>query len=221
MTKEYAKCADESDVFRSFLVRDAQYVGNLEFPVLHTSHLLPHKLITFSQALHSHDFDAWVVFYETDAKFNCIWNRPHTYLPILKRFRGVITPDFSLYRSMPLVVQGAMKYRSHALAHWWSMHGIEIIPNVRFSTPASYAFAFDGIDRDSTVAVGTHGCMKRNEDRQYFMAGFRKMLTVLRPRNIIIYGTVSLELSAAAKAADACIHVFPSQCAMAHQKKVG
>ena len=219
MTNSYRKILNETDVFRSFLVRNATYDGKLEFPMLHTSHLIPKKVITFSEALHSREYDAWVVFYEDDAKLMRVWNNPRKYLRILKRFRGVISPDFSLYRNMPLIMQGWMKYMSNALAHWWSDRGIEIIPNVRFSTPDSYEFAFDGIEHNSTVAIGTHGCMKRHEDKKYFMDGFHKMLEVLQPKNIIIYGTVPQEIAAAAKDAGAHIHAFPSQCAIAHKKK--
>ena len=49
-----------------------------------------------------------------------IWNQPYKYLKILKRFKGVISPDFSLYRKMPLCMQKWSTYQGRALAHWWS-----------------------------------------------------------------------------------------------------
>ena len=88
-------------VFRSFLVEHSNYSGWLELPTIKTSDLLPHKVITFSKAMRKNcsDFDSWVVFYEADKCFERLWNNPRQYISKLKRFQGVITPDFSIYRN--------------------------------------------------------------------------------------------------------------------------
>ena len=93
------------DVFKSYLVANATYDGFLEIPTIEYGIYRPKKLISFSKAISSHDYDCWVHFYEDDAAFERIWNNPTKYLPILKRFAGVISADFSLYRDMPLVMQ--------------------------------------------------------------------------------------------------------------------
>ena len=62
-------------------------------------------MIAFSKAISSKDYEQWVHFYEDDHLFERLWNNPRKYLPILERFQGVILPDFSLYRDMPLVMQ--------------------------------------------------------------------------------------------------------------------
>ena len=92
------------DVFHSFLVNNATYDGVLEIPIIKPTNQLPNRLITFSKAMRTNDYDQWVHFYEDDSSFERIWNRPNYYLPLLKKFNGVITPDFSLYRDMPLVM---------------------------------------------------------------------------------------------------------------------
>ena len=93
------------DVFHAFLVKNAEYDGNIEIPKIKVSQDIPEKAILFSKAVRSTDFSSWVCFYEDDASFERIWNNPNKYLPILKKFKGVISPDFSLYRDMPLVMQ--------------------------------------------------------------------------------------------------------------------
>ena len=103
------------DVFHAFLVADATYDGKLEIPCIEPEKTLPNRLIPFSKAARSSDFGAWIHFYEDDVTFERLWNNPHRYLPILKRFAGVITPDFSLYRDMPLVMQHWNIYRSRAV----------------------------------------------------------------------------------------------------------
>lgn len=176
------------DVFHAYLVENADYDGIDEIPCLKTSKKIPQGIITFSQALNSCDYDKWVAFYEHDVKFVRIWNNPRRYLEILKRFQGVISPDFSLYRNMPLCMQKWSTYQGRALAHWWQENGIEVIPNIRFADKRTYDFCFSGIERNSTVAVGTHGCIKKIEDRQEFISGLSEMVKRLTPTTIIVYG---------------------------------
>lgn len=180
------------DIFNSFLVRDAEYDGEMELPVLKTSDMLPEGVITFSKAMSSKskkDYEKWIVFYEYDSEFERLWNNPEAYLKKIKKFKGVISPDFSLYRNMPLVMQIWDTYKGRALATWMQKNGIEIIPNVRFGDERTYEFCFDGIEKNKTVAVGTHGCIKRKDDKEYFKKGLSELVKRLSPKNIIVYGT--------------------------------
>lgn len=90
------------DVLNSFLVENADYEGCFELSKLKTSTLFPEKVITFSKAMGRNfkDFDCFVIFYEDDKKFERLWNNPKQYLSKLKKFKGVISPDFSLYRNI-------------------------------------------------------------------------------------------------------------------------
>lgn len=178
------------DVFHSFLVEDADYEGYIELPKIKTSNLIPEKLVPFSKAMSKswNDYDCWIMFYEHDVKFERLWNNPKRYLEKLKKFKGVISPDFSLYRNMPLVMQQWNTYRSRALAVWLQNNGIEVIPNVRFGDERTYEFCFDGIEKSKTVAIGTHGCIRSRIDRDYFKKGLATMVKRLSPKTIIVYG---------------------------------
>ncbi len=178
------------DVFRSFLVESADFDGYIELPVIKTSDRLPYKLITFSKAMSGKctDYDNWIIFYEHDKGFERLWNNPKQYINKLKKFKGVISPDFSLYRKMPLCMQMWNTYRSRALAVWFQANGIEVIPNVRFGDERTFYFCFDGIEKNKTVAVGTHGCIKRREDKIFFEFGLARMVQMLSPKTIIVYG---------------------------------
>ena len=152
--------------------------------------------MTFSKAMKKSfkDFNYWVVFYEHDAKFERLWNNPKQYLTKLKKFRGVISPDFSLYRNMPLCMQMWNTYRGRAIAYWLKKNGIEIIPNVRFNDERTYSFCFDGIEPFKTVAIGTHGCIKKKADKLYFKKGLKELVRVLCPKTIIVYGVAPDEI---------------------------
>ena len=102
------------DVFKAFLVENASYDGEFEIPCINTSDKLPNKLIPFSKAMHCSDYNQWVCFYESDDKFIHFWRNPKRYLPRLKKFKGIITPDYSLYRDMPYAVQITNTYRGKA-----------------------------------------------------------------------------------------------------------
>ncbi len=179
------------DVFHAFLVENADFDGYIELPVIKTSDKLPEKVVTFSKAMSKSwsDFDCWVVFYEHDKEFERLWNNPKQYLNKLKKFKGVISPDFSLYRNMPLVMQMWNTYRGRALAMWLQNNDVEIIPNVRFGDERTFSFCFDGIEDNKAVAIGTHGCIKRKEDKIFFRVGLARMVQRLSPKIIIVYGS--------------------------------
>ena len=185
------KFNNEHDVFHAFLVENADFDGYIELPFIKTSNKLPEKVVAFSKAMSKgwRDFDCWVVFYEQDFKFERLWNNPKRYLRKLKKFKGVISPDFSLYRNMPLVMQIWNTYRGRAIALWFQNNGIEVIPNMRFGDERTFSFCFDGIEENKTVAVGTHGCIKRKEDKIFFKIGLARMVQRLSPETIIVYGS--------------------------------
>lgn len=179
------------DVFHSFLVENADYEGYFELPKIKTTNIIPEKLVTFSKAMAKTwtDFDYWVMFYEHDIKFERLWHNPRQYLAKLKKFKGIISPDFSLYRNMPLCMQMWNTYRGRALSVWLQNNGVEIIPNVRFNDERTYEFCFDGIEKFKTVAIGTHGCIKGKADREYFKNGLAELVKRLSPKTIIVYGS--------------------------------
>lgn len=164
------------------------------------------------------DFSSWVVFYEHDEKFERFWRNPKQYLDKLKKFKGVITPDFSLYRNMPLVMQMWNTYRGRALAFWLQDNGIEIIPNVRFNDERTYEFCFDGIEKNKTVAVGTHGCLKSREDKKIFKAGLCELVKRLAPQTIIVYGSAPDSIFTQYRVAGINIIVFESEFALSRKR---
>lgn len=182
------------DVFHAFLVHDARYDGKLEIPIIEPEMALPNRLISFSKAMKTDDFDQWVHFYEDDAGFECVWNKPRVYLSRLKKFNGVITPDFSIYRDMPLVMQAWNTYRGRALGHWWQSNDMVVLPNLRMGDERTYEFCCSGIQRGGTVCVGSHGCIKIREERRYFKQGLDVIVNRLKPKCIVVYGSAPKEL---------------------------
>lgn len=177
------------DVFHAFLVKNANYETELEIPSIKSESSIPQKLIPFSKAVSSTDYDCFVHFYEDDASFERIWNKPQKYLHILKKYKGVITPDFSIYRDMPLVMQQWNTYRNRAIGCWLQDNGISVITNVRWGDERTYSFCCAGVPQNGIIAVGSHGCIKLLQERLYFINGLEYSVNTLKPKIIIVYGT--------------------------------
>lgn len=107
----------------------------------------------------------------------------------MKKFRGVISPDFIVYRDMPLVMQQWNIYRSRAIAHWLQENGILVIPNVRYGDERTFEISCAGINKHGIIAIGSHGCIKLLDDRKYFINGLSYVVDKLEPTTIVIYGT--------------------------------
>lgn len=208
------------DVFHAFLVKNANYAGKEEIPCVETSNLLPEKVIPFSKAIRSKEYDSWIHFFEHDQKFEKLWTNPRKYLPIIKRFKGVITPDYSLYYDMPLVMQEWNTYRGKALGHWLAENGVEVIPNVRWGDERTFELATLGVEQNKTIAVGTHGCIKTVEGKRMFIRGFDYVVQALKPKTVIVYGRMPDKIFCLARMSGVKLICFESEFARTHKEGV-
>ena len=177
----------KQDVFKSDLVKGAYFSSTHEFPLIKRSVNKPGAAIPFDKARKSKNYEDWIHFYIDDERFECVWNNPKQYLALLKRFAGVITTDFSLYRSLPISMQIWNTYRNRAIAYWLQSNDVGIVPNIRWGDERTYSFAFEGIEQGGTVAVSTNGCIRKKIDRYYFVKGLEQMILALKPETIVNY----------------------------------
>lgn len=129
-------------------------------------------------------------FFLDDYQFQRIWNMPDCYMQMLKQFRYVMTPDFSLYIDFPLTLQLYNHYRKHWIGAYLQQHNVRVIPTISWADEASFEWCFDGEPVGSTVAVSTVGTSKETASRARFLRGYEEMCRRLRPERIIIYGEV-------------------------------
>lgn len=208
------------DVFHAYMVRNAQFDGVEEIPRVKSTSLIPSRLVQFSKACADKNRNGFVAFYENDDKIEALWNNPQKYLPVLKRFDGVITPDYSLYYDMPYAMQVWNTYRGKAVGAWLNDNGIQTIPNVRWGDERSFELACLGVDKHSTIAVGTHGCIKSLEYKQSFARGFDYVIDKLQPQKVIVYGRAPERLFCIARLYDVEVIAFESDFSLSHKKEV-
>jgi hypothetical protein len=207
------------DTFHAYLVKGAKFTGVEEFPSIESCNEIPENLIPFSHMKDITDYNQFVHFYEEDRKIEPFWNNPNRYLRLIKKFTGIITPDFSLYRDMPLVQQKWNTYRGRALGFWLQKQGVAIIPNIRYSDKRSYSFCFDGVPQNSVIAIGTHGCIKHTSDIDYHRQGIPEMIRRLSPSVIIVYGAAPDKVFAIHRYRGQKIAVYESHTAKIFAKR--
>lgn len=205
------------DYFHGILAREARFCGEWDIPYVESSGIIPNKVISFSKAVSSHDYDSWVVFYENDTTFQRLWNNPEKYLSTLQKYNGVVGPDFSLYGDYPLAIQIFNTYRSRVITHWLKHNGVKVVPNVRWSTEYTYQFCFDGLKQNDIVFIGSHGCSKRNDDKHLFVSGLEEMINRITPNVICIYGTVSPAVNQLICDRNIKLVAFESEFSLAHK----
>ena len=129
----------------------------------------------------------YVHFFLDDHKFEPLWNRPIKTLPPIQFMGQAISPDYSISSEYPLIVNLWQVYRSRWLTRYWQENNIDVIPNVTWLDEESFEYCFLGIPKGCTVAVGTVG-VNSKEKKEQFKKGFEKMIEVIQPKAIVVYG---------------------------------
>ncbi len=129
-------------------------------------------------------------FYVDDKHFNTLWTQFYVYLDRLRFFPSVIGPDFSTYSDWLLDIVRWNIFRNKFVVALLQYYGIDVIPNVSWSLPNSYEFAFEGLPQNSLIAVNSTGVGHNGFSKSLWLQGYKEMLSVLRPKHILRYGSV-------------------------------
>lgn len=63
-----------------------------------------------------------------------------------------------------------------AFGYWYgTLKGGAVINNVRWGKKETFKYCFDGIPKNSIVAVGTYSCIQSKENKYYFRAGLEEL----------------------------------------------
>lgn len=185
---QFNKLTDRQ-TFKDELISGATLVGKYGFPVLERANSIPRQLVPFNKAKTEKDTEnKWVHFFIDDYQFERLWNFPKRYLELLGRFEGVITPDFSMFASMPKAQQIWNCYRNRAIAYWLQNNGIPIVPVVEWAEYSDLEWCLDGLPLKSTLAIGTYSAQKRAINKYGLIKGIEKICLNLFPETLVIYG---------------------------------
>ena len=169
-------------------------VGEYGIPMIEATQYDGADFIGFNYVKSTKDPESKAVhFFLDDYQFNRVWTDPDRYIEMLKRYKYVLTPDFSLYTDFPKALQIYNHYRKHWLGAYWQMFGINVIPTVCWSDQESFEWCFDGEPEQSVVAISSVGTQKSKESKKRFIDGYFEMTKRLKPTHIIFYGSVPEE----------------------------
>ena len=222
------------DMWNAFMVENAEFTEN-DIPIcpsVITSS--PKKIVTWLEAKRIHKemmkkdknyfCDAFICFYIDDQFFDgqrtSIWTFPWLAIRVIKHFKGIITPDFSTFIDFPEPISQFNTYRMRAFGHWIANEGIEVINNVRWGLPHTYRYCFDGIPKNSVVAIGTVGGSPRKlEDRERFEDGLFEMIRRIEPHTVIIYGSANYPCFDILRANGIRILAYQGQTSAAYERR--
>lgn len=97
-------------------------------------------------------------------------------------------------------------------------NGLHVITNVRWSDNRTYELCCTGVPINSSIAIGSHGCIRLLEERKHFIQGLDYVVNRLKPKSIIVYGTAPDAIFSKYKEVDIEILQFDSDYMMAHKK---
>jgi hypothetical protein len=148
------------------------------------------SLTAFSKSTCTSNFLQIVHFYEPDVNFVRILHNPKKYIDLLKKFNAVIGPDFSQKIGYQPFVCFENSWWNKALSAYFQKEGIVVIPNVTWSTPASYSYAFSGLPKNSIIAINCTGIKSSSVSIYLWRKGYEQAIRILEPTLILRYGDV-------------------------------
>lgn len=170
-----------------FLRNQFKSVGMFRLPLVKKQEISLEdvSLIGYDKVNQSNDYKSIVHFFLDDYKFESIYNNPEKKIEVLRKFKAVLTPDFSMFVEMPIALQLFATFKNRWTGAYLQQQGIKVILTVRWGDLTSFNFCFDGIEKDSIVAVSTIGIKNQ---KSHFLLGYNEMLSRIKPSKIICYG---------------------------------
>lgn len=136
------------------------------------------------------NYERMVHFFLYDYKFENIWKKPDEYVEKLKKYKAVLSPDFSMYIEMNKALQLYNTFRNRWCGAYLASKDIKVIPTVNWGDENTFEFCFDGIPKGSIVSVSTYMVREHNnhaDQKDFFMKGYEEMLRRIEPSKIICY----------------------------------
>ena len=128
--------------------------------------------------------DKTVGFFLKDIEFEHLCFRPLEYTRRLRQYRQVLSPDLSCYTDMQIAEQWTNVFLNRLIGAYWQSCGLTVIPTLSWSDEKSFPFCFEGVAKESVVAVSTNGTA---QVRQRFLEGFTLLCKQIRPETVICY----------------------------------
>lgn len=178
------------DLIGEFLASDALKVGKYGFPLIAPNTLIPSgDTLPFNYLLSCENLSMfWFHCFVDDRQFERLWHNFEHYVPILLKVKGLIGTDFSLYRDMPIDWLVWNCRRNRAITYAMQKAGINVIPTAGFAGEETWAWCFDGLPTNSTLAITTNCIRMDPEGKRLFVGGLDALIYYKHPSTLVICG---------------------------------
>lgn len=166
--------------------------GKYDFPIILPTYETPKvdRFIEFDYCNRIRDGHKklGVHFFEDDYKFERAWTGPDRYGEMLSKFGFILGPDFSVYADFPKAVRIYNHYRNNWLCRYWqTMYNMIVVPTVMWQYEDSFEYCFDGLPKNSIVAVSNVGITASKADKDFFITGYNEMMNRLNPCKVFFF----------------------------------
>lgn len=130
-------------------------------------------------------------YWTEDFRFHATWTKPLTVLKKLVQAHviAVVEPDHSTYTDDPLIEQMHAVYRSRWTGRFWQEYGLQVVPNVAWSTPQSLEFTLLGIPhRPPMIAIEGR---PKSRDVSEWKSIAAEVCRRLQPQSVLLYGATA------------------------------
>lgn len=184
------------DSFQSFLVCDAKFTDNEEYPILpleFVSKQIPVDIMPFNKAItYRGDLSkTFICTFSPDKSFERVRRNPKRYVDFFKRTAGIIGFDFSIHSDMQVIKQKAQINDNLSLTYYYAKEGIPVIPNLRCGIDELLPEFLEAIPKHAIVAVGTHGFIKETQEKYEWYCFIETIINELQPSTIVVYGSLN------------------------------
>ena len=179
------------DVYLAYLIDGARRTETDEFPIIEEWMVAtepPKEIIQWDRRGDViNPQETAISFYCQDPGFQPILSNPKNYSEKLKQYGCIIGLDASPYDNMPIVVQKSQIYLNLACTYYYGSLGIKVIPNVRIGDNRTIS-SLEAYPKHTLIAIGTHGFTHRLDNRSIFAEQVQRIVDVLEPSGICVYG---------------------------------
>ena len=149
----------------------------------------PTRLVPFNEAYANKDYNCTVHFFINDLLFIRVLRNPEKYLDFFLKCHSVIGTDLSQYADMSAEDRYFCAYINSAFSAYLQRNGVNVIPNVTWSLPDSYAYSWSSMPSHSVVAINCKGILKHDVSKYLWYKGYTAACQTLHPSLIVRYGT--------------------------------
>ena len=172
-----------------FLRNGFETSGKYSFPLIKRQEVSLEKIALIPYNLtKSNDIknaDCGVHFFIDDYRFFGVYDFPEKAFARICGYKFLLSPDFSLYKEMPMWKLIENIGKSRWCGAYWQSKGKTVIPTISWEGSESFSIAAEGIEKGCVIAVSTVGCKNAKFD---FLRGYNSVLEKIEPPKIICLG---------------------------------